>query len=306
MMSWWWSGYCKQASFSLQSPWSSLMSDVSFKVSFGWSSRVWALTYLQNVPNNLWKQNHGDEKCEYSPSGFDHLLCHIVEEVPAAEGEGRLQEGERDLPNRRRPLQREGHLRRQRLVVSWWLHETSELLAFRKWESVRSVEGWQIYHWRSGPDQLRWWGPTPSASPPWRRPGSWWPCGRWSSSPRSAALSRAQNSLTTHSRGQRVLRTSLQYKGQTWHVSITDQRLSADSEGGGGVLLLQKALLRKWMLRICYFLSAQQNNLHTLMRLLNEPPISSNVSPNSILLGSGVNSCMLEVTALWSHVWAES
>lgn len=105
------------------------MSDVSFKVSFGWSSRVWALTYLQNVPNNLWKQNHGDEKCEYSPSGFDHLLCHIVEEVPAAEGEGRLQEGERDLPNRRRPLQREGHLRRQCLVVSWWLHETSELLA---------------------------------------------------------------------------------------------------------------------------------------------------------------------------------
>lgn len=55
------------------------------------------------------------------------------------------------------------------------------------------------------------------------------------------------------------------------------------------------------MLRICYFLSAQLNNLHTLMKLLNEPPISSNVSLSSILLGSGapVHSCMLEVTALW-------
>lgn len=41
-----------------------------------------------------------------------------------------------------------------------------------------------------------------------------------------------RTSLTTHSGGQRVLRTSLQYKGQTWHVSIKDQKLSADSEGG--------------------------------------------------------------------------
>lgn len=33
----------------------------------------------------------------YSPSGLDHFLCYVVEEVPAAEGEGGLQEGQSDL-----------------------------------------------------------------------------------------------------------------------------------------------------------------------------------------------------------------
>lgn len=56
---------------------------------------------------------------EYSPSGLHHFFCDVVEEVPAAEGEGGLQEGERDLPDRRRAVQSEGHLRGQGLVVPW-------------------------------------------------------------------------------------------------------------------------------------------------------------------------------------------
>ena len=55
--------------------------------------------------------------------------------------------------------------------------------------SRRALE-WECYRCRSGRGRPRWWGPEPSASPPWRRPGSWWPYERWSSSPRSAALSR--------------------------------------------------------------------------------------------------------------------
>lgn len=58
-------------------------------------------------------------KHKYSPSGFDHFLCDVVEKVPAAEGEGGLQEGQSDLPDRRRPLQGKGHLRGQGLVVPW-------------------------------------------------------------------------------------------------------------------------------------------------------------------------------------------
>jgi len=54
---------------------------------------------------------------KYSPSGINHFLRDVVEEVPAAEGEGRLQEGQRDLTHGRRALHGEGHLRRQRLVV---------------------------------------------------------------------------------------------------------------------------------------------------------------------------------------------
>lgn len=56
---------------------------------------------------------------KYSPSGFDHFLGDVIEKVPAAEGEGGLQEGQSDLPDRRRPVQGKGHLRSQRLVVPW-------------------------------------------------------------------------------------------------------------------------------------------------------------------------------------------
>lgn len=56
-------------------------------------------------------------KREYSPSWFNHLLCDVVEKIPAAEGKGGLQEGQGDLAHRRRPVQGEGHVRSQRLVV---------------------------------------------------------------------------------------------------------------------------------------------------------------------------------------------
>lgn len=56
---------------------------------------------------------------KYSPSGFDHFLGDIIQKVPAAEGEGGLQEGQSDLPDGRRPVQGEGHLGGQRLVVPW-------------------------------------------------------------------------------------------------------------------------------------------------------------------------------------------
>ncbi len=66
----------------------------------------------------------------------------------------------------------------------------------------------RIYRCRSEPGQQWWWGPEPSASPPWRRPGSWLPCERWSSSPRWAALSRKHSLWITgeaggHARGHR-------------------------------------------------------------------------------------------------------
>lgn len=66
------------------------------------------------------------EEREYSPSGFNHLLRDIVEEVPAAEGEGRLQEGQSDLTHRWRPLHGEGHLGGQGLVVPWKVSRTFE------------------------------------------------------------------------------------------------------------------------------------------------------------------------------------
>lgn len=64
---------------------------------------------------------------KYSPSGFNHFLRDVVEEVPAAEGEGGLQEGQSDLPDRRRPVHGEGHLRSQRLVVPCRVNQTFEL-----------------------------------------------------------------------------------------------------------------------------------------------------------------------------------
>lgn len=63
-----------------------------------------------------WRPKDVDER-EYSPSRFNHLLCDIVEKIPAAKGEGGLQEGQGDLAHRRRPVQGEGHVRSQRLVV---------------------------------------------------------------------------------------------------------------------------------------------------------------------------------------------
>lgn len=70
------------------------------------------------------RRGEGATRSKYSPSGFNHFLCDIVEEVPAAEGKGGLQESQSDLPNRRRPVQGKGHLRSQRLVVAWNISPT--------------------------------------------------------------------------------------------------------------------------------------------------------------------------------------
>lgn len=48
-----------------------------------------------------------------------HLLCHVIEEVPAAVGKGGLEEGQGDLPHRGVLLEFEGHARHQGVVVAW-------------------------------------------------------------------------------------------------------------------------------------------------------------------------------------------
>lgn len=110
------------------------------------SFNIWIRQKGQSVANNLSKRSKETswdgswtfsvtvledvEKRKYSPSGFNHFLRDVVEEVPAAEGEGRLQEGQSDLTHRRRPVQGEGHLRSQRLVVPWRINHTFEWFLF--------------------------------------------------------------------------------------------------------------------------------------------------------------------------------
>ena len=56
--------------------------------------------------------------CVSSLARLHQLLGDVVEEVPAAEGEGGLQEGQRDLPHGRVPDELKGILRAQRTIVS--------------------------------------------------------------------------------------------------------------------------------------------------------------------------------------------
>lgn len=127
-----------------------------------------------------------------------HLLCHVIEEVPAAVGKGGLEEGQGDLPHRGVLLEFEGHARHQGVVVAWrrtrgerfWLFPLYFLFfsVLPKLKRFVHPGGTEVYLWRSERGPPRWWAPEPEASQRWKCPGSSSPSAHWSSSPRSGTL----------------------------------------------------------------------------------------------------------------------